>query len=60
MTETPQPSDTVDDVQTDVLTEDDVVHVPPAGAELAESIEHTNDSGFIADVPNWDSEDPLP
>jgi hypothetical protein len=50
----------VDDGETDVLTVDEVVHVTPAAAELAESIEHSGNSGFIADVPDWDAEDPLP
>jgi hypothetical protein len=53
MTETPYAA-------TDVLAEDEIVHVPPAAAELAESIEHTGESSFIAEVPDWDAEDPLP
>jgi hypothetical protein len=52
MTETPAPA-------SDVLPEDEVVHVPPAAAELAESIEHNGEPGFIADIPDWDAEDPL-
>jgi hypothetical protein len=53
MTETPHPA-------TEVLAEGEIVHVPPAAAELAESIEHNGESGFIAEVPDWDAEDPLP
>jgi hypothetical protein len=44
----------------DVLTEDEVVQVPPAGAELAEAVEHHGDETFVADIPDWDQEDPLP
>ena len=38
----------------DVLAEDEVVHVPPAAEELAES----NDPGstFLPDVPDWDED----
>jgi hypothetical protein len=60
MTQTPHAADVVDDRESDVLTVDEVVHVPPAAAELAESIEHNGESGFIAEVPDWDAEDPLP
>lgn len=60
MTEAPHAPDIIDDGETDVLTVDEVVHVPPAAAELAESIEHNGESGFIADVPDWDADDPLP
>ncbi len=61
MTETPRAPDIVDNGTSDVLGEDEVVHVPPPAAELAESIEHTGDAGgFIADIPDWDNEDPLP
>ena len=59
MTQTPHASDIIDDGETDVLTVDEVVHVNPAAAELAESIEHNGGSGFIAEVPDWDAEDPL-
>jgi hypothetical protein len=54
------PADVVDDGITDVLQEDQVVHVPPAAAELAETLEHQHDSGFVADVPDWNEPDPLP
>ncbi len=61
MTDTPRPPGIVDDGASDVMAEDEVVHVAPGGAELAESIEHSHDAGgFIADVPAWDEEDPLP
>ena len=56
MTENPHATDVVADEVTDVLTEDDVVHVPPAAAELAESIEHHGET-FVADVPEWDNTD---
>jgi hypothetical protein len=55
-----EPADVVDHGVTDVLTEDEVVHVPPAAAELAEALVHHGDETFVADVPDWDSEDPLP
>jgi hypothetical protein len=51
--------DVVDHGVSDVLLEDEVVHVPAAVAELAESLEH-NGSTFVADVPDWDEPDPLP
>lgn len=60
MTQVPDAPDITGDGETDVLTVDEAVHVTPAAAELAESIEHTGESGFIADVPDWDAEDPLP
>jgi len=53
MTETVQPPDVIDDGVSDVLAEDEVVHVPPAVAELVESIEHHGET-FVADVPDWD------
>jgi hypothetical protein len=59
MNEPTQAPDIVDDGASDVLAEDDIVHVPAAGAELAESIEH-HEVGFIADVADWDEPDPLP
>ena len=58
--EPPEPPDVVDDEVTDVLADDDVVHVSPAAAELAETLEHEHVPTFPADVPDWDSEDPLP
>jgi hypothetical protein len=53
MTESPNAPDVIDDGVTDVLTENDVVHVPPAVADLAESLEHHGET-FVADVPEWD------
>ena len=47
--------DMVDNEVTDVLTEDEVVHVPPAAEQLAESLDHP--STFVADVPHWDDEE---
>jgi hypothetical protein len=60
MTATEPPPDVVDDEVTDVLAEDEVVHVSPAAAELAETLEHEHVPTFPADVPDWDAEDPLP
>jgi hypothetical protein len=51
--------DIVDDGVSDVMAEDEVVHVPPAAAEQAESLEHEHVSTFVADVPDWDEPDPL-
>jgi hypothetical protein len=60
MTPTEPPPDVVDDEVTDVLAEDEVVHVSPAAAGLAETLEHEHVSTFPADVPDWDADDPLP
>jgi hypothetical protein len=60
MTQHFETPDIIDDGASDVLAEDEVVHVPPAAAELAESLEHHNDSTFEADVPDWDEPDPQP
>jgi hypothetical protein len=57
MTEPFSTPDVVDDGASDVLAEDDVVHVPPAAAEMAESLEHHHDATFVADVPDWDEPD---
>ncbi len=53
MTASVMPADVIDDVVSDVLTEDEVVHVPLAVAELAESLVHHGET-FVADVPDWD------
>lgn len=58
MTENPNAPDVIDDGVTDVLAEDEVVHVPPAVADLAESLEHHGET-FVTDVPDWD-DDPNP
>jgi len=60
MTEAVEPADVVDDRVTNILTDDEVVHVQPANAELAEATGHRGEAGFIADVTDWDNEDPLP
>ena len=60
MTEHFDTPDVVDDGTSDVLAEDDVVHVTPAAAEMAESLEHQHDATFVADVPDWDETDPQP
>ena len=51
------PPDVIDDQTTDVLNEDEIVHVPPAVEQLVESIqqEHTT---FAPDVPQWDPDEP--
>ncbi len=59
MTQTVQPPDVIDDVVSDVLTEDEVVHTPLAVAELAESLAHHGET-FVADVPDWDEPDSPP
>jgi hypothetical protein len=56
MTESVIPPDVIDDVVSDVLTEEEVVHVSPAVAELVESFEHHGET-FVADVPDWDEPD---
>ena len=50
MTDDAQPPDVVDDETTDVLAEDEVVHVPPAVEDLADSQEAV--STFLPDVPD--------
>ena len=59
MTQTAQPADVIDDGVSDVLAEDEIVHIPPAVAELVESTEHHGET-FVADVPNWNDPDSLP
>ncbi len=48
--------DMIDDKVTHVLAEDEVVQVPPAAEELAESQGPV--STFLPDVPDWDEPDP--
>jgi hypothetical protein len=45
-------ADVVADETTDVLAEDEVVQVPPAVEDLADS-QHAG-STFLPDVPDWD------
>ena len=52
MTDDERAPDVVDDQTTDVLAEDEVVHVPPAVEDLADSQEAG--STFLPDVPDWD------
>jgi hypothetical protein len=52
MTDEAPPPDVIDDKSTDVLAEDEVVHVPPATEELVES--QDPGSTFLPDVPDWD------
>jgi hypothetical protein len=56
MTENPSAPDVVDDGVTDVLAENEVVHVPAAVIDLAEGMEHHGDT-FVTDVPEWDETD---
>ncbi len=56
MTRSAETQHVVDDGATDVLTEDEVVHVPMAVVELAEAILHQGET-FVADVPDWDKPD---
>jgi hypothetical protein len=50
------PPDVVDDVATDVLSEDEIVHVPPAVEQLVESMElHTT---YAPEVPHWEPGEP--
>jgi hypothetical protein len=59
MTESVDPPDVIDHGVSDVLAEDEIVHVPAAVAELAESIEHHGET-FVADVPDWNGPDEQP
>jgi hypothetical protein len=55
MTDETRPPDMVDDGASDVLAEDEVVHVPPATEELAEA--SAPGSTYLPEVPHWDEED---
>jgi hypothetical protein len=55
MDEENQPTDVVDDGASDVMAEEDVVHVPVGAEELADS--HESASTFLPDVPDWDKPD---
>lgn len=57
MTEPTEAPDIIDHGVSDILREDEIVHVPPAAADLAEQSELHENSTFIADVPNWDVPD---
>ena len=48
--------DQVDDQVSDVLNEDEVVHVPPAVEQLVESQEMN--STYPPEVPNWEPGEP--
>jgi hypothetical protein len=56
MTENPNAPDIVDDGVTDVLTDEEVVHVNPGVADLVESTEHHGET-FVTDVPAWNEPD---
>ena len=56
MTEPIDPPDVVDDGVTDVLSDDEVVHVPVGVAALAEEPQHAGET-FISDVPHWEQAD---
>jgi hypothetical protein len=51
------PPDVIDDQASDVLNEDEVVHVPAAVEHLVESIEHEH-TMFAPDVPQWEAGEP--
>jgi hypothetical protein len=51
------PPDVVDDQTSDVLNEDEVVHVPAAVEQLVESIEQEHTT-FAPDVPQWEPGEP--
>jgi hypothetical protein len=51
------PPDVIDDQVTDVLNEDEVVHVPPAVGHLVESMAHEHTT-FAPDVPEWEAGEP--
>ena len=57
MTDPSAPPDVVDDGVSDVMQEDEVVHVPAAVAEQAESLEHPPAS-FVTEIEDWD--EPIP
>jgi hypothetical protein len=48
--------DVVDDQASDVLNEDEVVHVPPAVEQLVES--QKMHSTYAPEVPHWDPDEP--
>jgi hypothetical protein len=49
-------SDVVDDETSDVLSEDEIVHVPPAVEQLVES--RDMHSTYPPEVQNWESGEP--
>lgn len=51
------PPDVIDDQVSDVLNEDEVVHVPAAVEQLVESIEQEHTT-FAPDVPQWEPGEP--
>ena len=53
------PDGVTDDGVSDVLTEDEVVHVPAVAAEMSETLDHPH-AEFLTDIPDWDAEDPQP
>ena len=56
MTEPTEAADIVDHGVSDVLNEDEIVHVPEGVVDLAEQSE-MHGAAFISDVPNWDAPD---
>jgi hypothetical protein len=57
MTEPTAPPDVIDDGTSDVMAEEEIVHVPAGAKELAESLEEPPTT-FVAEVPHWDEPDP--
>lgn len=58
MDEENRPEDVVGDGASDVMAEEEVVHVPLGAEELADS--HESGSTFLPDVPGWDKPDEEP
>jgi hypothetical protein len=52
---TPNAPDQIDDGASDVMSEDEIVHVPHAVEELVESQELT--STYPPEVPHWEAEE---
>ncbi len=57
MTEPAAPPDVIDNGTSDVMAEEEIVHVPHGAEELAESLEEPP-STFLPEVPHWDDSDP--
>ena len=50
-------SPSANDSASDVLDGNNAVHVQSGAADLAESLEHSHESTFLPDVPDWDRPD---
>jgi hypothetical protein len=58
MTDPEEDPELIDHGASDVLAEDEVVHVPTGVEELAESLEHG--STYLPEVPDWEEPEPPP